>query len=42
VESFICRFKQIEEGKEFMWRKLKESGNFDKVNDLVMFVGDFN
>jgi len=42
VESYVCRFKQIREARDFIKSKIGNAENFSRARDLTIFAGDFN
>ena len=43
VESFVCRYEQIKETRQYMQRRVfGDPKNYNKDTDLVMLTGDTN
>jgi hypothetical protein len=42
VETYVCRFKQIREARDFIKSKIGHAENFNRERDLAIFAGDFN
>ena len=43
VDSFVCRYEQIKETRQYMQQKVfGDPKNYNKETDLVILVGDAN
>ena len=42
METFVSRYEQIKELREFVRAKVFESSHYNRQTDLIMITGDFN